>query len=246
VGRRGPDRAGRTACPSGRGARCAGCARRTDGRTGGRPPSGAPASWGRPGVGSGGGEGRGSDAPVVASGKGQGLDPRAGSGFPAGSGGRRGVGGGPCPGVRRALTTGGRAARGSGPGALATRDGGGGGSGGWRAAGRWGEEEEEEEEEEEVGGAAAGEGALALPRRPLLSVCVCSKMAARLVPRDTDAGPPPPTPPPPPPPPSLSPSAAEGRSDPHARSRACPAERCPDASCPRCAPPHRPHRHPNT
>lgn len=38
-------------------------------------------------------------------------------------------------------------------------------------------------------GAAAGEGALALPRRPLLSVCVCSKMAARLVPRDADAGP---------------------------------------------------------
>ncbi|CAO2630092.1 hypothetical protein LEMLEM_LOCUS20780 [Lemmus lemmus] len=46
--------------------------------------------------------------------------------------------------------------------------------------------------------AAMGVGdwrALALPRRPLLSVCVCSKMAARLVPRDTDAGPPPPTPP---------------------------------------------------
>lgn len=38
-------------------------------------------------------------------------------------------------------------------------------TGGWRAAGRDG------------GGKGGTGGALALPRRPLLSVCVCSKMA---------------------------------------------------------------------
>lgn len=62
-----------------------------------------------------------------------------------------------------------RGARGSGRGARAA---------GGRAARGW------------LGAAeAAGEGALALPRWPLLSVCVCSKMAARLAPRDADAGP---------------------------------------------------------
>lgn len=95
--------------------------------------------------------------------------------------GRLGVGGGPAPGPaagrgrrgHRALTTAGRQretpvtgrGRQLAGGGLAAR-------GGPGAAG------------------AAGEGALALPRRPLLSVCVCSKMAARLAPRDTDAGPP--------------------------------------------------------
>lgn len=85
--------------------------------------------------------------------------------------GRLGVGGGPGPGPaagraprgRRALTAAGGRREAPVPGR-------------WRrAAGR--------------GAVAAGEGALALPRRPLLSVCVCSKMAARLTPRDADAGP---------------------------------------------------------
>lgn len=90
-----------------------------------------------------------------------------------------GVGGGPAP-VLAELTGGARfpVPRGVGdPGAVVAV------TGGWRAAGRDG------------GGKGGTGGALALPRRPLLSVCVCSKMAARLVPRDTDAGPPPPTPP---------------------------------------------------
>lgn len=90
-----------------------------------------------------------------------------------------GVGGGPVP-VLAELTGGARfpVPRGVGdPGAVVAV------TGGWRAAGRDG------------GGKGGTGGALALPRRPLLSVCVCSKMAARLVPRDTDAGPPPPTPP---------------------------------------------------
>lgn len=76
-----------------------------------------------------------------------------------------GPGGGPGAAGPPSAYRSGRAAGGSGPGALAARSGPG------------------------APAAAAGEGALALPRWPLLSVCVCSKMAARLAPRDTDAGP---------------------------------------------------------
>lgn len=87
--------------------------------------------------------------------------------------GRLGVGGGPAPGRGPpSAYHGWREARGSGRGARAAA------AGGRRAARGW------------LGAAeAAGEGALALPRWPLLSVCVCSKMAARLAPRDADAGP---------------------------------------------------------
>lgn len=81
--------------------------------------------------------------------------------------------------------------------------------------------------------------ALALPRRPLLSVCVCSKMAARLVPRDTDAGPPPPTPPRPRlplPPRSRTPTRPPGSPPP---GRAAPRRPLPDTLTRECTPPSR-------
>ncbi|XP_041504004.1 translation initiation factor IF-2-like [Microtus oregoni] len=111
---------------------------------------------------------------------------RAAAPAPARKGSRAaaaGVGGGPAP-VLAELTGGARFPVPPGvgdPGAVLAV------TGGWRAAGPGRRRRRQ-----------GGEGdwrALALPRRPLLSVCVCSKMAARLVPRDTDAGPPPPTPP---------------------------------------------------
>lgn len=119
-----------------------------------------------------------------------------------------GVGGGPAP-VLAELTGGARfpVPRGVGdPSAAAAV------TGGWRGGRDGG------------GGRGGLGGALALPRRPLLSVCVCSKMAARLVPRDTDAGPPPPTPPRPrlPPPPTALSDCDPPRPPPHAAPRCSP------------------------
>lgn len=112
---------------------------------------------------------------------------RAAAPAPARKGSRAaaaGVGGGPAP-VLAELTGGARFPVPPGvgdPGAVLAV------TGGWRAAGPG-----RRRQRRQRGG--VDWRALALPRRPLLSVCVCSKMAARLVPRDTDAGPPPPTPP---------------------------------------------------